>query len=263
MKPKYLFTSGCSFTVGEGLQFFDNNLKYDSKNNNIELQLKKRWGNILAEKLNLELIQYCHNGQGNDKSLREFELFMEFQKINPSEVICVIQLTMPERVSILKPFNNGAGIEIKRNKDILKDFGAHYENRLYELFSKLNMMSSIYSNFYFFDGILHLSDLFDTVIDKNYQIQYPVNTPTANGKGLKSRTLEDYLMRIIIKLTKNNNFIHPYKFMKSWDDWLRDSDVDMGGKYSGGITEDGHPDIIAHKLMAETIYEKIGSNYEL
>ena len=138
MKPKYLFTSGCSFTVGEGLQFFDNNLKYDSKNNNIELQLKKRWGNILAEKLNLELIQYCHNGQGNDKSLREFELFMEFQKINPSEVICVIQLTMPERVSILKPFNNGAGIEIKRNKDILKDFGAHYENRLYELFSKLN-----------------------------------------------------------------------------------------------------------------------------
>ena len=42
MKPKYLFTSGCSFTVGEGLQFFDNNLKYDSKNNNIELQLKKR-----------------------------------------------------------------------------------------------------------------------------------------------------------------------------------------------------------------------------
>ena len=252
MKPKYLFTSGCSFTVGEGLQFFDNNLKYDSKNNNIELQLKKRWGNILAEKLNLELIQYCHNGQGNDKSLREFELFMEFQKINPSEVICVIQLTMPERVSILKPLN----------KDILKDFGAHYENRLYELFSKLNMMSSIYPNFYFFDGILHLSDLFDTVIDKNYQIQYPVNTPTANGKGLKSATLEDYLMRIIIKLTKNNNFIHPYKFMKSWDDWLRDSDVDMGAKYGGRFTKDHHPGIISHKLMAESIYEKIGSNYE-
>jgi len=252
MKPKYLFTSGCSFTVGEGLQFFDNNLKYDSKNNNIELQLKKRWGNILAEKLNLELIQYCHNGQGNDKSLREFELFMEFHKINPSEVICVIQLTMPERVSILKPLN----------KDILKDFGAHYENRLYELFSKLNMMSSIYPNFYFFDGILHLSDLFDKGIDKNCQIQYSVNTPTANGKLLKSASLGDYLMRIINKLTKNNNFIHPYKFMKSWDDWLRDGDVDMGAKYGGRFTKDHHPGIISHKLMAESIYEKIGSNYE-
>ena len=129
-----------------------------------------------------ELIEYIHLIQDNFGCLYDKHLtaLAEFMKIPLAEVYEVA--TFYAHFNVVKDSNIKAPkvairvcesltCEMFGSKDILKDFGAHYENRLYELFSKLNMMSSIYPNFYFFDGILHLSDLFDKGIDKNYQIQ--------------------------------------------------------------------------------------------
>lgn len=250
-----IFAVGCSFTWGESLQFFSGLESViwkevrpsfpDAEKTLDEGQLnfikENRWVAQLAKKLGVEYITQSKNGGANFQSLLKCKYFYQHEENIKKYKICILQVTQFSRDPIVCKTPDGEYISVQdfstmvsdfnilnvKNEDIVADSYTYFYDKCFDFFEKLESLGV--TPYIFCYPIESVDSLLKHKINK-YHVKLK------HGDGEFNST--DELVKKYPLLTIENYFAEKN---------LNKGDVHL--------TLDGH------KIISDSIYSKIISNY--
>ena len=131
-----IYFDGCSYTFGQSLELYCNDLSLFDKNrmskyilneNDLEFIKKNRWSSIVSNHLNLKEINSAESGKSNGEILRDLIKFINNNDIKTVEY-CIIQLTHFDRFYSKKAgkWNINQGIESLMEDKFLTEKEIYY-----------------------------------------------------------------------------------------------------------------------------------------